>query len=138
MIPDAHELLLKLEADGEDAVREKLALKVYGEQKGRFVEEWLKKKERSRAEAQMARVDQREEESLAISRQANDLAEAALDMSDDANRLAAAANQLSEDANRIAHESRHIADGSRRMATASVVVSILAILVAVISQCSSR
>ena len=59
MADDPKELFPKLEAEGEDAIREKLAQGVYGERRIPLVKEWLEQKSRTRSAAYNQRLEDR-------------------------------------------------------------------------------
>jgi hypothetical protein len=101
----ADELWPKLDADGEDKVREKLAQGVYGQQKIPLVNEWLARKDRQRADAANQHRDAREDETL----------------------------KLSAEANSIARESNAISRRSNVAAWVAVAISVVALLVAIVS-----
>jgi hypothetical protein len=68
---NADDFLQRLdETDDEDYVRKRLAGGGYNAQHKKLAEEWLRKREQLRQDAQRARVDAREEENLEISRKA--------------------------------------------------------------------
>lgn len=81
------ELFAKLDADGEDNVRLKLAQGIWSEPRTvALIKEWLALIDRERSAAASAKRDAREEETLAIAKSANRLAS-------DSNRIALAASR---------------------------------------------
>jgi len=77
-----HETVFKgFAADGEDAVRNNLALKRYGTKHAAMAQEWLRRQEASRKEASHA-------ESLSIARSAKDAAWDAAEAAREANTTA--------------------------------------------------
>jgi hypothetical protein len=69
----------ELEAIGEDTVRKYLAQGSYGHNKVPLVNEWLLRKDEERKLVSSSKRDAREEETLAIAREANSIALEALD-----------------------------------------------------------
>lgn len=101
----ADEQWRKLDAVGEDGVRQKLAQGAYGEQKIPLVNEWLGRKERQRNDARAQGQDSREDQSL----------------------------KLSAEANSIAREGHTLARRSNIAAWSAVAISLLALAVAIVS-----
>lgn len=67
---DAKSFFEQLEADGESAVRTKLAASGYNSLAAGLVQEWLRRIEEARSSAVAGRKEAREDESLSISRKA--------------------------------------------------------------------
>ena len=65
-------------ANNEAEVRERLARRLYGPQHAALAQEWLRRRESSRAAEASARAEAREEEALAIARSAESTAKEAL------------------------------------------------------------
>ena len=73
------DLFAKCEKDGEEIVRKSLADKTYcSHSETPIIEEWLRRKDEERAIASSSKRDAREEETLAIAKEANRIASSAL------------------------------------------------------------
>ena len=70
----ADELWPKLDATGEDEVRKKLAMGAYGPPKIPLVNEWLARKESQRQDSSNRDRDDREDETRKLSAEANSIA----------------------------------------------------------------
>lgn len=87
---------------GEAKVRQRLALKDFGDIEMRLAPEWLREKEEDRARLQAERSDASQVEQIDIARSAKDAAWAAAEAARDAAREAKNANRLAVIANVIA------------------------------------
>jgi hypothetical protein len=82
-------IFANFESAGEEQVRTFLALgSVYNAQTSRLAKEWLSRIEKVRESAVSARRDEREEETLALAKKANDIALRALELANNANSIA--------------------------------------------------
>jgi hypothetical protein len=72
MIIEANDFYQELEYDGEEKVRNKLAQRIYHQNKIPLVDEWLRNLESSRIKTASDRKEQREEETLKIAQSARD------------------------------------------------------------------
>lgn len=105
MITDKDKFFAKLEAIGEQTVREKLAQGVYGQGKIPLIEEWLRQLDASRSEGTLSRQEERDLEG---------------------NELAREANAVAREANVVARSARDEARLSNRMARWAVIIAIIA------------
>jgi len=96
------------ERDGEDAVRNKLALGLYNEKKRALAEAWLTRRDQAKADA---------------------VWEAEMDLTRRATEAAESAASSAREANRIATKARSIAYACAWIAFASVILSFVAIVV---------
>lgn len=78
----------------ENAVRVSIASGHYGPDTVGVAQEWLRRKEAARATKAAARVEAREEDAIAIARDANTIALAAAVSASDANEIARSARKL--------------------------------------------
>jgi hypothetical protein len=78
MTEEYDKLSAQLEELGETEVRIRFAHGAWSERNKRYVEVWLKSKDRGREEASSAKRDAREEETLSIAKEANSIASRAL------------------------------------------------------------
>lgn len=109
----AQSFFAKLDAEGNDlSVREALAAGRYNSRRAPLAEEWLRQREDARQAEATSRAEAREDEMLAVAREANEIARSA---SFAATAAAAAASEANE-----------IARSNRRIAIAAVIIAMAA------------
>ena len=79
---EPHDFFARLDGASEQEVRTRLAAGNYNSQHASLAHEWLRRKEESRAADSAAKRDAREEATLAIATEANDIAKRALSTSE--------------------------------------------------------
>ena len=87
MQADLDDFYANLEAAGEEAVRQKFLQRAYGTDKRPLVEDWLKRKQSEREEAAKARAEGREEIHVDLAKEANDIAKDSAKTARDAYRM---------------------------------------------------
>ena len=105
------------EEEYEDEVRFKLLHNLIPKHEVKFAEEWLRKYEARRSASSAAKRDAREEETLSIAKEANEIARSA-------SFAASAAAASASDANDIARS-------NRRISIAAAIVAAIATIIAV-------
>ena len=111
-------LFEKLEAEGEESVRINSIKGIYQGRKGDLVQGWLRDKDASRAESSSAKRDAREEETLAVAKEANAIARSA-------SFAATAAAAAASEANAIARSNRKVAIAAAVIAIATAIAQII-------------
>ena len=92
----------RLDGANEDEVRENLARGVFNGRNVPVVQEWLRRKDVERARLDAAKSESREDESLRVAKEANDIARSASFAATAAASAASEANTLARRSNRIA------------------------------------
>ena len=134
MTPDKTELFLKLKELGEKQVRENLNQGLYsGKNKINLISEWLRQQSGLKEESRFSRIEEREEESLAVAREANEIASSARDAAFDANRIASSALEKSEESNKLAFRATKSAHSAIIIAIIAAIGTIILAICAIIS-----
>jgi hypothetical protein len=84
---DAKSFYAKLEAAGEESVRNSLAQGIYGTENRPLVAEWLHQKDAEREGTNKARVDGREQKRVDLAQEANEIARSSAKIARAAHRL---------------------------------------------------
>lgn len=108
-----------LDAENDElGVRARLAEGRYNTRRSELAEEWLKRREETRRSEVDARVEAREEETLAVAREANEIARSA-------SFAATAAAAAASEANKIARSNRRVAIAAAIIAVAAAIAQII-------------
>ena len=133
MIHDKNKLFEELKALGKKQVRENLNQGLYSSSKINLINEWLLQQSESKEESRFARKEERDEETLSIARDANDIAKSARNAAFEANSIANSALEEARTSNLLASEANKAAKTAKMAAIIAATGAIISAICAIVS-----